>query len=182
MANLQQVFGREEQIAAVREGVLQGRVILEVAVARVVLTKVALILAERDDVGGLADGVDRHRAGGFEGHALGAIIADIVGEFLGLAVLRRLGNHVDHTAGRRAAVNGGVGALDNFHPVDVARAVAAEAEKAVAELIRGLEAAEVEITADVEAGEAADLDDVVGEFEDAEVFEELTREHVHRVG
>ena len=182
VTDLQQVFGREEQVAAVGECVLHCRVILEVAVAGVVLAKVALILAEGDNVGGLAEGIDRDGPGGFERHALGSVVADVVAEFLRLPILRCLGDHVHHTTGRSASVDGGVGAFDNFHPIDIARAVTAEAEKAVAQLVGGLKTAEVKTTADVESGKAADLNNVIGELEDTEVFEEFAREHVHGVG
>jgi hypothetical protein len=179
---LEQVFGGDEEVGGVGESVLDRAVVLVIAVAGVLLVEVPLVVAGGDDVGRPAEGAAADRAGAFKGETFGAVVAVVEGEALAGARLGRLGDHVDHAAGRAAAVDGGVGALDDLHAVDVAGAVAAEAEEAVAELEAGAEAAEVEVAADIEVGEAADVHDVVGEFEDTEVFEEFRREDVHGVG
>ena len=181
MTELEEILCGQKQFRAVGEDMVEGEVVFVIAVAGVVLPELPLIMAAGENVARLAERAGEEWARPLKSEALRAEVAEIIAELLAGGVLRRLRNHIDHAAGRSAAVDRGTGTLDDLHAVNVARAVAAEAEKTVAKLVRGGETAEVEIAADVEAGEAADVRDIVEEIEDAEVLEKLARHHIDRV-
>jgi hypothetical protein len=181
MPNLQKIFALQRQTRAVLEDMLDRQVIFLVAIHRVRDVETLFIIARGEEGGGLAVAVVVHRAVAFEHETMGVVVAVVSGELIVFPIFRQLGDHVDHTAGRRAAVDRGIGALDDFQAIDVARAVTPEPVEAVPQLRGGAEAAERKAAADVEAGETADLGYVVGELEHRKVLEEFRREDIHGV-
>ena len=182
MPDLQEVFGGQEEARAVGKVIFDGEVVFLVPVAGILHVELLLEVGGGEDVVGAAERGARHGTGCLQRAALCALVAVVDRKPLTLFCPGLLGDHVHHAAGRGAAIDGGVVSFDDFDAVNVAGTIAAEAEEAVAELGGGTEAAQVEASADVETGEAADLDQVVGELKNAEVLEELAGDDVDGVG
>ena len=176
-----EALNREGELRVVMKNMVDGEIVFLTAGEGEIHIEIAFIVTNREHVVGLAQFVWEERTGGLEGETLGAIVAEVVGCFLADHGFRRLGNHVHHAARRRATVDGSIGSLNDFNAVDVARAIAPEAKEAVAQLSGGGEAAQHEIAADIQTGEAADLGQIVGKIEDTEVLQVFAGHDVHRV-
>src|SRR4051794_14416461 len=119
-------------MAAVGEIMLHREVSLVFANAGEVLIEATLELGEREDVVGARG----DRARGLQRALARLVVAIAAGEGDRVLLLGSLRDHVHHTTGRRAAVDAGVRALDNFETVDVRLTVAAETVETVTQLRR----------------------------------------------